>query len=66
MGNTKKENSEIYYSLRISKNAFQNFKHITGYIANIKHEPINALHVGDEIFKTIERIKKNPLVFREC
>jgi len=65
MGNTKNENSEVY-SLRISKHAFQNIDHITGYIAYIKHQPINAIHVGEEIFKTIERIEKNPLAFREC
>jgi len=65
MGNAKKENSEVY-SLTISKQAIHNIDHITDYIAYIKHEPINAIHVGLEIFKTIERIEKNPLAFREC
>lgn len=30
------------------------------------HEPLNAIRVGDEIFMTIDRIKKNPFAFREC
>ena len=65
MGNAKKENPDVY-SLTISKQAIQNIDQITDYIAYIKHEPINAIHVGQEIFKTIERIEKNPLAFREC
>lgn len=53
------------YSLRITEHAFQNIDYITGYIAFVKHEPISAIRVGDQIFKTIDRIEKNPLAFRE-
>jgi len=65
MGRSKDEAPKAY-SLRITKQAFQNIDHIAGYIAYIRHEPLNAIRVGDEIFKTIDQIRKNPLVFREC
>ena len=65
MGKSEEEAPKTY-SLRITENASQNIDFITGYIAYIRHEPLNAIRVGDEIFKTIDRIKKNPLVFREC
>ncbi len=31
-----------------------------------KHQPLNAIRVGDKIFETIDRIEQNPLAFREC
>ena len=65
MGSTEGETSKKY-SLRITENALQNIDDITGYIAFVKHQPLNAVRVGDEIFKTFERIKQNPLMFREC
>lgn len=65
MGRTKKEVTKAY-SLRVTENAFQNLDNITGYIAYIKHEPLNAIRVGDEILKTIDRIEKNPSAFQEC
>ena len=65
MGKSEEEAPKTY-SLRITEHASQNIDFITGYIAYIRHEPLNAIRVGDEIFKTIDRIKKNPLVFREC
>jgi plasmid stabilization system protein ParE len=65
MGNTKEEATKTY-SLRLSENALVNIDEITGYIAFIKHEPLSAIHVGDEIFATIDRIEKNPMTFREC
>lgn len=65
MGRTK-EKAPKAYSLRVTENALQNLDSITGYIAFIKHEPLNAIRVGDEILKTIDRIQKNPSVFREC
>jgi plasmid stabilization system protein ParE len=54
------------YTLRISENALRNFDEITGYIAFINKQPVNALIVGDSIFEIIERIKVHPLAFREC
>ena len=65
MGNTK-EKAPKTYSLRVTENALQNINDITGYIAYIKHQPLNAIRVGDKIFETIDRIEQNPLAFREC
>ncbi len=65
MDNTKEKASKNY-SLRITENALQNIDDITGYIAYIKHQPLNAIRVGDKIFETISRIERNPLAFREC
>ena len=65
MGNTK-EKAPKTYSLRVTENALQNINDITGYIAFIKHQPLNAIRVGDKIFETIDRIEQNPLAFREC
>ncbi|MBN2820301.1 MAG: type II toxin-antitoxin system RelE/ParE family toxin [Bacteroidales bacterium] len=65
MGNTK-EKAPKTYSLRVTENALQNIDDITGYITYIKHQPLNAIRVGDKIFETIDRIEQNPLAFREC
>ena len=65
MGNTKEKTAKAY-SLRVTDNALQNINDITGYIAYIKHQPLNAIRVGDKILKTIDRIEKNPFAFREC
>jgi len=65
MGRTK-ENAPKTYSLRVTEHAFQNIDYITGYIAYIRHEPLNAIRIGDEFLKTFNRIEKNPLAFREC
>ena len=65
MGNTK-EKAPKTYSLRVTENALQNIDDITGYIAYIRHQPLNAIRVGDKIFETIDRIGQNPLAFREC
>ena len=65
MGNTKEKTPKTC-SLRVTDNALQNINDITGYIAYIKHQPLNAIRVGDNILKTIDRIEKNPFAFREC
>jgi plasmid stabilization system protein ParE len=65
MGRTKEEAPKTY-PLRVTENALQNIDNITGYIAYIMHEPLNAIRVGDEILKTFDRIENNPLAFREC
>ena len=65
MGNTK-EKAPKTYSLRVTENALHNIDDITGQIAYIKHQPLNAIRVGDMIFETIDRIEQNPLAFREC
>ncbi len=65
MGNAKEKAQKIY-SLRVTENALQNIDEITGFIAFFKHQPLNAIRVGDKIYETIDRIEQNPLVFREC
>ena len=65
MGRAKEEAPKAY-SLRLTENALLDLDNITGYIAYIKHQPLNAIRVGDEILKTIDRIEKNPTAFREC
>jgi len=65
MGKTK-EKAPKTHSLRVTEHALQNLNSITGYIAYIKHEPLNAIGVGDEVFRIIDRIKKSPFAFREC
>lgn len=44
MGKAKKETFKTY-KVRISENAFQNIKEITGYIAFVKLEPQNAINL---------------------
>jgi plasmid stabilization system protein ParE len=61
-----KEKAAKPYQIRITDNALQNIDEITGYIAYIKHQPLNAIRVGDSIFATIDQIALNPFVFREC
>jgi len=65
MGQTK-EKAPKTYSLRVTENALQNIDDITGYIAYIRHQPLNAIRIGDKIFDTIDRIEHTPLAFREC
>jgi plasmid stabilization system protein ParE len=65
MGKQKKTVAETY-QVRISENALKNIDEITGYIAFINHEPLNAIKVGDKLIETIERIEINPLAFIEC
>lgn len=65
MGNTK-EKAPKTYSLKVTQSALQNIDYITGYIAYIKQQPLNAIRVGDKIFETFNRIEQNPLAFREC
>ena len=52
--------------LRISGNALRHLDEITGYIAFIHHQPLNAVKVGDAFFKTFDKIAANPFAFREC
>jgi plasmid stabilization system protein ParE len=65
MGRKEKATPETY-QVRISTNALQNIDEITGYIAFINHQPLNAIKVGDAIFATIDRIAANPYAFKEC
>ena len=66
MGEQKKKDSKRTYKVRLSINALQNIDEITGYIAFINHQPLNAIRVGDAIYKAIDRIGLNPHAFKEC
>jgi len=65
MGNAKEKTPKAY-SLKVSENALQNIDEITDYITYVKHQPLNAIRVGDKIFETIDRIEENPYAFQEC
>lgn len=54
------------YQVKISTNALQNIDEITGYIAFINHQPLNAIKIGDALFATIDKIAHNPFAFKEC
>ncbi len=62
----KEKATEKNYTVRLSVNALRNIDEITGYIAFINQQPINADKVGDTIFATISRIERAPYAFREC
>lgn len=62
----KEKTTSKTYQVRISTHALQNIDEITGYIAFIKHQPLNAIKVGEAIFETFDRIGNNPYAFREC
>jgi plasmid stabilization system protein ParE len=65
MGRQKKT-AATAYEVKISANALQNIDEITGYIAFVNRQPLNAVKVGDAIYKVIDRIARNPFAFREC
>ncbi len=65
MGSQKKTAPKAY-QLKFSVNALQNIEEITGYIAFVNQQPLNAVKVGDALFDVIDRITRNPLAFREC
>ena len=46
MGRQKKAAPKAY-QVRISANTLHNIDEITGYLAFINHQPINAIRVGD-------------------
>lgn len=54
------------YQVRLSLNAIRNIDEITGYIAFINQQPLNAVKVGDAIFEVIDSVQKNPTAFKEC
>jgi plasmid stabilization system protein ParE len=65
MGHQKKATSKNY-EVRVSLNALQNIEEITGYIAFVKQQPLNAVKVGDALFAKIDHNSVNPFAFREC
>lgn len=65
MGRKKVEDSK-QYTLDISENYFQNLEEIVDYIAFEKHQPLNAIKIGNGINKTMNKIIENPLIYSEC
>ncbi|KAF2336352.1 type II toxin-antitoxin system RelE/ParE family toxin [Flavobacterium daemonense] len=65
MGRKKIEDTK-QYTLDISENYFQNLEEIVDYIAFEKHQPINAIKVGNGINKAMNKIIENPLIYSEC
>ncbi len=65
MGHKKKPIASAYKA-RLTLNTIRNIDEITGYITFIKHQPANAIIVGDTIYNTIARIEKQPYAFKEC
>jgi plasmid stabilization system protein ParE len=62
----QKTTASTAYEIRISTNALQNIDEITGYIAFVNQQPLNAIKVGDALYRVIDRIARNPFAFREC
>jgi len=52
----KKATIEKAYQIRLSENAVRNIDEIIDYIALIKHQPLNAIKVGDAIYGAIQKI----------
>ncbi len=65
MGREEKR-TRTTYQVRISVNALQHVDEINGCIAFVNRQPLNAIRVGNALFKVIDRIGRNPLAFREC
>lgn len=65
MGKQKKATPKAY-QIKLTINALQHIDEITGYIAFINQQPLNAIKVGNSIFKTLDRISLNPFAFKEC
>ncbi len=63
---SKKKAATKNYEVRLTKNALQNIDEITGYIAFINQQPLNATKIGQAIFAMLDKISFNPLVFRQC
>jgi len=62
----QKEEAAASRRLRVSLNALENLDEITTYIAIKKKQPLNAVKVGDAIFKAIEDINRSPFAYKEC
>ena len=65
MGREKAEDSK-QYTLEISEKYFQNLEEIVDYIAFEKHQPLNAVKIGNGINKAMSKIIDNPLIYAVC
>jgi hypothetical protein len=57
MGRQKKA-TRIAYEVKISENALQNIDEITGYIAFINQQPLNAIKVCEELASATKVYRK--------
>jgi plasmid stabilization system protein ParE len=62
----QKETAAKTYQVRVSVNALQNIDEITGYIAFINQQPLNAIKVGDALLAAIENIGNHPTAYKGC
>lgn len=62
----QKKAIETTRQIRVSINALQNINEITGYIAFVNQQPLNAIKLGDAFFALFERVEQNPFAFKEC
>jgi hypothetical protein len=60
MGKKENETSKSF-RLSISLAALNDFDEITDCIAYVNGQPLNAIKVGDAIFKAMDKIRENPL-----
>jgi len=65
MDKKEKENSASF-RLSILLPALNDIDEITDFIAYVHGEPLNAIKVGDTIFDTIEKIRKDPCAYKVC
>jgi plasmid stabilization system protein ParE len=65
MGKKENETSKSF-RLGISLSALNDLDEITDFITYVNEQPLNAIKVGDAIFDTIDKIRKNPFVYKEC
>ncbi|WP_166921526.1 type II toxin-antitoxin system RelE/ParE family toxin [Flavobacterium poyangense] len=65
MGRKEVENSK-QYTIDITENYFLNLQEVIDYIAFEKHQPLNAIKIGEGINKTMRKIIDNPLIYSEC
>lgn len=54
------------YTLNITNNYFYNLQEIVDYILFEKHQPLNAIKIGNGINKAMSKIIENPLLYSEC
>lgn len=63
----KKENeTPRSFRLSISLPALNDFDEIIDFITYVNGQPLNAVKVGDAIFKAIDKIREHPFVYKEC
>ena len=62
----QKKTASVILPVRLSLNANTNLNEITGYIAFIQKQPLNAIRIGDGLLEAIETLSINPWKYKEC